>query len=84
MVRYTKNSGNRPFRRKLKFKNTKHITSVLATLTPDQFEHLKRYARHYLGTHPIEGVPTHHDKVLPSTDHCRYTISKIVKCTHRG
>ena len=68
MVRYTKNSGNRPFRRKLKFKNTKHITSVLATLTPDQFEHLKRYARHYLGTHPIEGVPTHHkDKVLPSS-----------------
>lgn len=68
MVRYTKNAGTRPYRRKLKFKNTKHLTSVLATLTPDQFEHLKKYARHYLGTHPIDGVPTHHkDKVLPSS-----------------
>lgn len=68
MVRYTENRGNRPFRRKLKFKNTKHLTSVLATLTPDQFEHLKRYARHYLGTDPIEGIPTHHkEKVLPSS-----------------
>ena len=68
MVRYTRNKGSRPYRRKFPgFKDTSHMTAVMASLSKEQFDVLKRYAKHYLGDH-LEGVPKHHStKVKPSS-----------------
>jgi len=68
MVRYTKNKGTRPFRRKFPgFKDTNHLTSVLASLNNDQFKLLQRFAKHYLGDH-IDGISTKSkNKVKPSS-----------------
>ena len=68
MVRYTRNKGSRPYRRKFPgFKDTAHMTAVMASLSKEQFDVLKRYAKHYLGDH-LEGVPKHHStKVKPSS-----------------
>jgi len=65
-VRYTRNKGSRPYRRKFPgFKDLEHMTSVIASLNKEQFAVLKRYAKHHLGDH-IDGVPEHHTtKVKP-------------------
>ena len=68
MVRYTKNKGARPYRRFPGFKSTKHMSAVLASLNPEQFGVLQQYARHFLGTDVIPGVPEHNSsKILPSS-----------------
>jgi len=68
MVRYTRNKGSRPYRRKFPgFEDLEHMTSVIASLNKEQFDVLKRYAKHYLGDH-LDGVPEHHTtKVKPSS-----------------
>ena len=69
MVRYTKNSGDRPYKRRYPgFRNLKHMSAVLASLNAEQFGQLKKYANHFLGKNKIAGLPTHHKKkIKPSS-----------------
>ena len=59
MVRYTKNLGDRPYRRKFPgFQNRKHMETFLSALSRDEFGVLQKFAHHFLGTEPMsESTP---------------------------